>query len=94
MLANIAAYTLAFVNASSLFSRLLSNLVDKVGSLRIHIPFSFVSALLAFFWIAEGDQSSLVALSTLRGFFSEKCVSLAGPIAVPILENSPEPIGT
>jgi predicted MFS family arabinose efflux permease len=95
MNSNLAAYLLAIVNAGSLFGRLIPNyMADKVGPLNIHVPFAFVTALLAFSWIAVRDAAGLVVFGVLYGFFSGTFVSLPGPIVVGISMDFPKLIGT
>ena len=91
----LAPYTVAMVNAGSAFGRVLpSYLADKVGPLNLYIPFTLITGLLAYCWIAVGSPAGLIFFSVLYGVFSGPFVSLIGPTVVEISAKTPELIGT
>ena len=80
---NLSFYILPMVNASSCLGRLVPNFfADKIGCLNMQIPFAFISALLAFCWIAIRDTAGLVTFCVIYGFFTGALVSLPGPTMV------------
>ncbi|KAL4965405.1 major facilitator superfamily domain-containing protein [Aspergillus stella-maris] len=91
---NLAFYMLPVMNAGSVFGRVIPNfLADKTGPLNILLPCSFISALLAYCWIAVDSTVGVIVFSILYGFFSGTFVSLP-PTTVVSLSPSLSVVGT
>ena len=87
--ADFAFYLLAVVNAASFFGRIVPNLLaDKVGSLNVLIPCTFVTAALSMAWVDIKSVGGIVAFTILYGFFSGTFLSLLPTV---IASLSPDP---
>ncbi|EPQ56604.1 MFS general substrate transporter [Gloeophyllum trabeum ATCC 11539] len=74
---NIAFYSLAFLNAASLFGRVVPNFVaDYVGPLNVLIPACFVTSVLIFIFLAVHTPAGVVVYALVFGFFSGTYVSV------------------
>ena len=92
---NLAPYTIAMANAGAALGRLGPNyLADNTGPLNFYTPFIFVTALLAFCWMAVHSPAGLIVFSVVYGFFSTSLVSLLGPVTVEISTERAGMIGT
>ena len=92
---NLASYALVVVNASSTFGRVLPNYIaDKLGPMNVHIPFTLITGLLAFCWLAVQSPAGLLVFAVFYGFFSGTFVSLIGPIVSGLSMSTPHLIGT
>ena len=90
---NLAFYLLPIINAGSIPGRIIPNfLADKTGPLNILVPFSAVSAILAFAWIGIKDTAGIVVFAVLYGFFSGAFVSLP-PATIASLTPNMEQLG-
>ncbi|BGP56722.1 hypothetical protein JCM8202v2_004352 [Rhodotorula sphaerocarpa] len=91
---NIAFYSLAMLNATSVFGRTIPNyFADQFGPLNLLIPATFVSAIMIFFWIpAMMNGAGVVVWSLLFGAFQGAFVSML-PAAVASLTNDMRTIG-
>ena len=92
---SLAPYTIAIANAGAALGRLGPNyLADKSGPLNLYIPFTFITALLAFSWIAVRSPAGIIVFAILYGFFSASFVSLLSPIVAEISTERSDIIGT
>ena len=90
----LAFYLLAILNAASIVGRVLPNFfADRFGPLTILVPFSFITSVLAFCWIAMDSAGALIVFCILYGFFSGTFVSLPGPAVISLSPNLGE-VGT
>lgn len=81
-------YTIAIINASSTFGRILPNyLADKIGPFNLMYPCAFMSGILAFCWIAAKSEGSLIIVCVFYGFFSGTFVSLPATVIVNLSPN-------
>lgn len=73
----LSFYTLAILNGASIFGRLLPNFIaDKFGPYNMIIPFSFLSGVMIFAWLAVSTPAGLIVFAILYGFFSGSYISL------------------
>jgi len=80
---NVAFYTLAVLNAGSVFGRVLPNfLADKYGPFNLLIPCVIVSAALQWIMLACGSAGGVMAFSAIYGFFSGAYVSLLPSVLI------------
>jgi len=85
---NLAFYLLPIISGASVFGRLIPNFIaDTTGPLNIEILFAFITALLAFSWIAIQSTSGLIVFCVFYGFFSGPFVSIAGPAIISLTPN-------
>lgn len=95
MTKSLAPYTIPMANAGAALGRLGPNyLADKSGPLNMYIPFTFITGLLAFCWMAVHSAAGIIVFSVLYGFFSAAFVSLLGPIVTEISTETSDVIGT
>ncbi|KAJ5690172.1 Major facilitator superfamily domain general substrate transporter [Penicillium macrosclerotiorum] len=74
---NIAFYTIAILNAASVFGRIAPGLIaDRIGSLNTALPITFMAAVLAFAWIGIRNEPGTIVFACLYGFASGATVSL------------------
>ncbi|KAL2861872.1 major facilitator superfamily domain-containing protein [Aspergillus pseudodeflectus] len=74
---NIAFYSIAIINAGSIFGRIAPGLLaDQLGSLNTIVPMAFSTSILAFAWIGIRNVAGTLVFSVLYGFFSGAIVSL------------------
>ncbi|WRT66384.1 uncharacterized protein IL334_003339 [Kwoniella shivajii] len=80
---NLTQYTIAILNAASIFGRTLPNFfADKVGSLNVITLCSFFTGVLVFAIFGAGSPGGLIVVAILYGFFSGAYVSLMTPAAM------------
>ncbi|KAF1960662.1 MFS general substrate transporter [Byssothecium circinans] len=73
-----ASYALVTLNLASLFGRIIPNmLADRTGPFNMLVPCSFITALLAFWWIWIDSVEALFVFCSFYGFFSGAFVSLS-----------------
>jgi MFS family permease len=83
--ATVAFYLVPILMLGSAPGRVVPNLIaDKIGSLNIYIPAAFISALLAFSWMAISSATGLVVFAILYGMSSGAIVSILPPTVVSI----------
>ncbi|KAH7032117.1 major facilitator superfamily domain-containing protein [Macrophomina phaseolina] len=76
-------YLLSIMNASSVFGRIVPNLLaDRFGSFNVLIPSALVTSALAFAWMGVDSVATIVIFCVLYGFFSGAIVSLPGTALV------------
>ena len=91
---NLSFYTLSLLNASSIFGRILPNLIaDTTGPLNIMLPSVLITFTLAFSWLSIHTSASLIVFCILYGFFSGTFVSLP-PTTIVTLSPSLGVVGT
>ncbi|KAK9462015.1 major facilitator superfamily domain-containing protein [Lipomyces oligophaga] len=74
---NTSFYTLIILNGASIFGRIIPNFsADIVGPVNILIPFSFLTAIVGYCWLAANSVSGVVLICIFYGFFSGTFVSL------------------
>ncbi|TFK51871.1 MFS general substrate transporter [Heliocybe sulcata] len=74
---NLAFYSLTFLNAASVFGRVLPNfLADYVGPLNVLIPACFVTSILIFVLLAVKSAAGMIVYALVFGFFSGSYVSV------------------
>jgi len=77
----LAFYSLAILNAASVFGRVVPNfLADKFGIFNLLIPFATISASLIFAVLGVSSSAGLVAVAIVFGFSSGSYVSLLTPL--------------
>lgn len=92
--ADFAFYLLAVVNAASFFRRIVPNLLaDKIRSLNVLIPCTFITAALSMAWVDIKSVGGIIAFTILYGFFSGAFLSLL-PTVVASLSLDPRSYGT
>jgi MFS family permease len=75
--ADIGFYSLAILNAASVFGRIMPGLLaDRFGSLNVIVPISFITSILAFIWIGVRNVAGAVVFASLYGYGSGAIVSL------------------
>jgi len=75
---NLAFYTIAIINASSVFGRIIGNhMGDIVGPVNMIAPATAGTALSIWLMLAIKNSASLVIVSIIYGFFSGAYLSLA-----------------
>ncbi|BGP01648.1 MFS monocarboxylate transporter [Rhodotorula toruloides] len=91
---NIAFYSLAMLNATSVFGRTLPNyFADQYGPLNLLIPATAVSGLMIFFWIpAMMNAAGVIVWSLLFGAFQGAFVAML-PAAIAALTEDMRTVG-
>ena len=85
---DLAFYLLPIINTSAIFGRLIPNFIaDKAGPLNIEIFLAWITAVLAFSWIAVQSTAGVVVLCVFYGFFSGPLISIAGPAVFSLTPN-------
>ncbi|KAH7250789.1 major facilitator superfamily domain-containing protein [Fusarium solani] len=80
---NISLYSLAILNAASVFGRVTPGLVaDRIGSLNTLIPMAMGATILAFAWIGIHNIAGTIVFAVLFGFVSGAIVSLPPTVVV------------
>ncbi|WWD02979.1 hypothetical protein V865_001022 [Kwoniella europaea PYCC6329] len=91
---NLTQYTLAILNAASVFGRIIPNhLADRFGSLNMITICSFLTGGMVFTIFGAGSVGGLIVVAILYGFFSGAYVSLMVP-ALLAFAKSPSEIGS
>ncbi|KAF8595642.1 MFS general substrate transporter [Ceratobasidium sp. AG-I] len=87
----LAFYSLAILNAASIFGRTLPNFIaDKLGPFNLLIACSMITGALIFAIFGIKSSGALIAFSILYGFFSGAYISLISPIFVSLSKNMQE----
>ncbi|KAB5592443.1 transport protein [Ceratobasidium theobromae] len=87
----LAFYSLAILNAASIFGRTIPNFVaDKLGPFNLLIPCSGITAVLIFAMFGVKSSGALIVFSILYGFFSGAYVSLITPVVISLAKNMQE----
>lgn len=91
----LSFYTLAIINAGSVFGRILPNmLADKIGPLNVIVPATVISGVITLCLIPVRTVGPLLALCALYGFFTGALVSLPPTVYVYLSLNKRHLIGT
>ncbi|KAG8747617.1 hypothetical protein FRC10_000160 [Ceratobasidium sp. 414] len=87
----LAFYSLAILNAASIFGRTIPNFVaDKYGPFNLLIPCATISGVLIFAMFGVKSSAALVVFGLLYGFFSGAFISLIPPVFVSLSRNMQE----
>ncbi|QRV97282.1 major facilitator superfamily transporter [Ceratobasidium sp. AG-Ba] len=87
----LAFYSLAILNAASVFGRTIPNfLSDKSGPFNLLIPCSAISGALIFAMLGVKSSGALIVFAILYGFFSGAYVSLLSPMIISLSSNISE----
>ncbi|KAJ7643878.1 MFS general substrate transporter [Roridomyces roridus] len=90
---NLAFYSIAILNGSSAFGRVLGNyLADLYGPYNIQIPCGLMTGATIFAVLGVHDRASLIVVSVLYGMLSGAWLSLAFPVLA-TLARSPDEVG-
>ncbi|KAL4780273.1 MFS general substrate transporter [Aspergillus varians] len=85
---NIAFYSLAVLNAASVFGRITPGLLaDRFGSLNTIIPISLIATILAFAWIGIKNEAGTLVFAIIYGYASGAMVSLPPTILATITSD-------
>jgi MFS family permease len=84
----IAFYLLSMLNATSIFGRILPNiLADKIGPLNVIVPCAVITGILILCLIAVKHLGGILAFVLLFGFFSGSLVSLPPTVVVHLTKD-------
>ncbi|KZT61361.1 MFS general substrate transporter [Calocera cornea HHB12733] len=87
----LSFYTLAIVNAASVFGRTLPNIVaDRIGIFPVIITSSFVAGAIIFAMFGVKSVGAVVIFCLLYGFFSGAYVSLLAPLMAHLSDHFAE----
>lgn len=87
--ADVSFYMLSIINAGSIFGRIIPNfLADLVGPINIMVPFTVLTIIIAYCWIAVHTQAGMVLFCVFYGFASGAIVSLPPPALVSLSPNT------
>ncbi|WWC89326.1 uncharacterized protein L201_004247 [Kwoniella dendrophila CBS 6074] len=85
---NLTQYTLAILNAASIFGRIIPNhLADRFGSLNMITICSFFTGAMVFTIFGASSVGGLIVVAILYGFFSGAYVSLMVPSLMAFAKN-------
>lgn len=91
---DLSFYTLAILNATSLFGRLLSgHFAHTLGRFNLLIFSSVIASILVFCWMRITSTAAIIVFSALYGFPSGSIVALM-PVALALVAPEPGQIGT
>jgi MFS family permease len=86
--ADIGVYSIAILNAASVFGRITTGLLaDRIGCLNTIVPISIIASILAFAWIAIRNEAGTIVYACLYGFSSGAMVSLPPTIVARLTPN-------
>ncbi|KZT09439.1 MFS general substrate transporter [Laetiporus sulphureus 93-53] len=84
-------YTLAILNAASIFGRTIPNLLaDIFGIFNLGVPFAFISSALIFAMFGMKSNGAEIAFSILYGFWSGGYIALFPPMMAGFSRNMEE----
>lgn len=90
----LAYYTLAILNASSLFGRLIPGyLADHLGRLNMYCAAGIITGIMAICWQEASGNAGIIVFAAIYGFFSGSIVSLQTTCIATVPRN-PQDIGT
>jgi len=88
---NLSFYTLAIVNAASVFGRSLPNLIaDRFGILQVMVPSVFVTGVMVFAMFGVKSVGAVVIFCLIYGFSSGAFVSLMAPLLAVLSDHVSE----
>jgi predicted MFS family arabinose efflux permease len=74
---NISFYSIAILNAASVFGRITPGLLaDRIGSLNTIVPMSSIAAVMGFVWIGIRNEAGAIVFAIIYGYASGALVSL------------------
>jgi len=86
--ASLSFYTIAILNAGSVFGRILPNfLADKFGVINLLIPCASAMGILIFALFGATNAGGVVVFALLYGFFSGAFISLLGLMFVTMADG-------
>ncbi|KAJ5712426.1 hypothetical protein N7493_008894 [Penicillium malachiteum] len=86
--ADIGFYSLAILNAASVFGRIAPGLLaDRIGCLNTTVPMSLIASILAFAWIGIHDGAGAIVFACIYGFSSGAILSLPPTIVARLTPN-------
>lgn len=86
--ADIGFYSLAILNAASVFGRIAPGLLaDRIGCLNTIVPASLVSSILVFVWISIRNEAGAIVFACIYGFSSGAILSLPPTIVARLTPN-------
>jgi MFS family permease len=75
--ADIGFYSLAILNAASVFGRITPGfLADRIGCLNTIVPMSLIASILAFVWIGIRNEAGAIVFACIYGFSSGAILAL------------------
>ncbi|KAF8596146.1 MFS general substrate transporter [Ceratobasidium sp. AG-I] len=87
----LAFYSLAILNAASIFGRTIPNFIaDKLGPFNMLITCATINGALIFAMFGVKSSGALIVFSILYGFFSGAYISLISPIFISLSKNMQE----
>ncbi|KAK4703568.1 hypothetical protein P7C70_g2648, partial [Phenoliferia sp. Uapishka_3] len=87
----VSFYSLAILNAASVFGRTLPNaLADKYGVFNLILPCCFSASVLIFAMFGATNAGGVIAFSIIFGFFSGGYVSLLSPVFITMSKSVSE----
>ena len=85
---NLAFYLLSILNATSVFGRIVPNiLADKIGPFNVIVPCAIVTGILILTLLAVHNLGGIIVFVLLFGFFSGSLVSLPPTVVVHLTED-------
>ncbi|KAJ5133604.1 hypothetical protein N7526_004969 [Penicillium atrosanguineum] len=85
---NIAFYSIAILNAASVFGRITPGiLADRIGSINTIVPISAIATILAFAWIGIRNEAGTIVFACIYGYASGALVSLPPTIVAHLAPN-------
>jgi predicted MFS family arabinose efflux permease len=94
MSTQLAYYTVAILNSTSFFGRVIPGfLADKFGVFNIVIQVAISTSILEFCWIATSSNAGIIAFAAVYGFCSGAVISLFGTCTA-VVTPMPSQIGT
>ncbi|KAK7207743.1 major facilitator superfamily domain-containing protein [Myxozyma melibiosi] len=76
-------YMLSIINAGSIFGRIIPNFIaDVVGPVNVLIPFTLLTVIIAYSWMAVSSPAGIVLFCAFYGFASGAVVSIPPPALV------------
>ncbi|KAI0081372.1 MFS general substrate transporter [Panus rudis PR-1116 ss-1] len=84
----LAFYTIAILNAASVFGRTIPNLIaDKYGQFNVFAPIAFMCGILVFAMFGITNTAGVIVFSILYGFASGGFVSLVPPLLAVLAQD-------
>ncbi|PVI04849.1 MFS general substrate transporter [Periconia macrospinosa] len=92
---DLAFYLLAILNSTSVFGRIIPNVIsDFTGPFNVIVPCTVMSAVLCFCYIEANTAAGIIVLQAFYGFFSGTFVSIPPTIVVSLSLDARHKIGT
>lgn len=85
---DISFYSIAVLNAASVFGRITPGLVaDQIGSLNTIIPMSSIAAVMGLAWIGIRNEAGAIVFAVIYGYASGALVSLSPTVLAGLTPN-------